>query len=463
LGRPQQNLVGRFIYELWGAGNPPPAHFAFPRMVRSRRSEEMDVSSGQRLYHVRVDPVLDQSGELRGAVYIVSDVTASRHIEEQLQQKQRFEMVGNLAGGVAHDFNNLLTSILGHASMAISETPDSNPVRERLEEVVRAGERAAHLTHQLLAYAGKGRYVLHRVDLGRLFEDMRDLMEASVSKKISLRFEVAPDLPWIEADVRQLQQLLMNLLLNAAEAIGDQPGVITVAAGAGAALEGGPETSAGPHVWLEVRDTGCGMDEATKARIFDPFFTTKFMGRGLGLAAVQGIVRGHRGALEVQTAPGAGSSFRVLLPAIEEPPAPPPPQEHRQESPATILVVDDETMVRRMAGAALEKLGYRVLFAANGREAVDLVREQGAAISLVLLDLTMPVMNGDEALEIIARLQPGLRVIASSGYDMREAARRLPADRVAAFLQKPYTARALADKIGAALRHHAELRNDGQT
>ena len=406
---------------------------------------------GQRWFHVTVDPVVDE-GELKGAVYLVSDVTERNRMEEQFRQAQKFEGIGRLAGGVAHDFNNLLTSILGNTSMAIGDLPPG-PTRERLEDAMHAGERAAHLTKQLLAYSGQGRFVLKRIDLSALVAGLDDLLRSSLPRKVRLQLYLQAGLPEVEADPGQLQQVILNLVANAGEAIGEAAGTVTVRTRAGTAAEAGThEAAEGTYAILEVSDTGPGMSESVKAHLFDPFFTTKFMGRGLGLAAVSGIVRGHKGYIQVESEPGKGACFRVLFPAVA-PAVQPAARKAAARNPAggkpVVLVVDDEDVVRRVAKVALEMRGYTVLLAENGLEAVELVRRRGGELTLILLDMTMPVMSGEEAMDEIAGLAPGVPVIASSGYDEKEAVRRFANRPVSGFLQKPYTSRQLAEKVKA--------------
>lgn len=385
------------------------------------------------------------------------DVTERRRFNERLQQTQKLESLGVLAGGIAHDFNNLLTGIMGNASIALDDLPAGIPVRSNLEAVVNASERAAALTRQLLAYAGKGRFVIERFDLSDLVREITSLVQTSIPKTVQLRLEPQQALPCIEGDAAQIQQLIMNLVINAAEAVEEgktETVLITTS------LEQVNQAyidqmvapngiSPGGYVTLEVRDAGCGMDPATLSRIFDPFFTTKFTGRGLGLAAVMGIVRGHRGALHVDSAPGKGSSFKVLFPASEGPPA-----RLERSSPekslagqGTILVIDDEDAVRQTAKSALESYGYNVVVAENGKEGVDLFYALNDEVAAVLLDMTMPVMSGEEALMRLKSVRRGVPVVLSSGYDEAEATRRFTGKGLAGFIQKPYTAAGLAEKM----------------
>jgi CheY-like chemotaxis protein len=326
----------------------------------------------------------------------------------------------------------------------MAELPPGSDFYEKLQDVVRAGERAADLTRQLLAYSGKDRHYMQKVDLSTLVRKIHNLLEAGVPKKVTLALQLAPRLPRIEADVNQIQQVVLNLVSNAAEAIGEEQGSITIRTG----------SDSGNVVYLEVRDTGCGMDEETRARIFDPFFTTKFTGRGLGLAAVAGILRGHKASVQVTSAPGEGSAFRITFTAAEE--ATPVSSDVAAASGQTVLVVDDEDMVRRIARATLETRGYSVAVAGNGLEAIQQIR-QNPDIAVVLLDLTMPVMSGEEAIDQILSAHPGVQVIVSTGYDHREAVSRFGGKRVAGYLQKPYTSRQLAEKVNAAISRAAGI------
>ena len=389
------------------------------------------------------------------------DLSERRKLEERLRQSARLESVGLLAGGVAHDFNNLLTGILGNATLAMESLPPANPARALIERVIRASESAADLTRQLLAYAGKGRFIVQPVDVSDLVREIGQLIRTSIPRSIQVQLDLAPNLPAVEADATQIQQLVMNLVINGAEAIGDQNGSVRVTTGLQqvdedwlAASELAEEIGPGEYIAIEVQDTGCGMDEETRKRIFDPFFTTKFTGRGLGLAAATGIVRGHKGAIKVYSARGKGSLFKILLPAVDA--APRAPERHPAAGKAeagtgTILVVDDEEIVRRTATSALQRYGYTVLTAENGREAVDIYRGIANRVSMVLLDMTMPVMGGEEALRHLKTINPGVRVLLSSGFNEVEAVRRFTGKGLAGFIQKPYTAAALAGKVRGVL------------
>jgi PAS domain S-box-containing protein len=397
---------------------------------------------------------------LTGFLEINTDITERRNIEEQLRHTAKLESLGVLAGGVAHDFNNLLTGILGNSSLAMDHLAPNHPSRELLEEVMHAAERAADLTRQLLAYAGKGRFVMRTLDLSDLVREIVGLVHATIPKQAQLRVQVADNLPGIDADPGQLQQIVMNLVINGAEAIGSEGGSVLVRTGVqdvdahyiSTMSSAGELLKPGQYVTLEVHDTGAGMDEATLAKIFDPFFTTKFAGRGLGLSAVLGIVRAHQGALKVYSRPGQGTTFKVLFRASANHVVRAPQPEKRELSGVgTVLVVDDEEVVRITAKHTLERYGYRTMLANDGADALATYRDQPGKIHLVLLDLTMPIMNGEETLRHLQAVNPKVRVLLSSGYNEIEAVQRFAGKGLAGFIQKPYTAAGLAEKVKEAL------------
>lgn len=395
-----------------------------------------------------------------GILEITTDITERNRIEEQLRHTQKLESLGVLAGGVAHDFNNLLTGILGNSSLALENVGPNHPNRALLEEVMRAAERAADLTRQLLAYAGKGRFVMRTLDLSDLVREISGLVQTSLPKQAQLRLQLSDDLPGIDADPGQLQQIVMNLVINGAEAIGPEGGSVLVRTGVqevdshyiSTMSSAGELLKPGRYVLLEVHDTGSGMTETTLAKIFDPFFTTKFAGRGLGLSAVSGIVRAHHGALKVYSKPGQGTTFKVLFRASTNQVAHVArPMKRELNGAGTVLIVDDEEIVRVTAKHTLERYGYRIMVANDGVTALEAYRDQPDLVSLVLLDLTMPVMSGEETLRRLQILNPKVKVLLSSGYNEIEAVQRFAGKGLAGFIQKPYTAAGLAEKVREAL------------
>jgi two-component system CheB/CheR fusion protein len=401
-------------------------------------------------------------GEQRLIQFNLRDLTDRRRFERELQQSARLESLGLLAGGIAHDFNNLLTGVLGNASLAYTSTPAGHINRRLIREIHNSAERAAVLTRQMLAYAGKGRMSSERIVLPDFVRDIVPLVQTSIPKMVDVNLSFDPTTPEIDADPGQLQQLLMNLVINAAEAIGDRHGgrieIVTserdITAARISESYSKDEIVPGRFALIEVNDNGVGMDEATKSRIFDPFFSTKFTGRGLGLAAALGIVKGHGGAIHVFTAPGKGASFQVLIPAAREARAPvrhPRMTKKKPGSAGTILLIDDEQVVRDVTRLILQRAGFRVLAAENGQKGVELFTEHAGEISVVLLDLLMPVMGGDEAFDQIRKIRPDIPVILVSGFEEEEAFRRFGDKKLQGFIKKPFTADWLCESVREAI------------
>ncbi len=386
-----------------------------------------------------------------------------QELETQVRRTQRLESLGVLAGGIAHDFNNLLVGVLGNATLALEEVADADPVRERLKQVDLAASRASELTNQLLMYAGKSRLKQELTDLNQLLPEVEKLLEAAISKNTKLRYELAPEPLFVLGDRAQMQRVAINLITNASEAMGERGGTVTVrtaveevAGRASSEVGAGPIPQVGTYHMLEVADQGPGIDEESRGRIFEPFFTTKFTGRGLGLATVSGIVRSHQGILRVDSCPGHGASFKVLFPAAEEPaeasePSPAEPVEWQGHG--TVLVADDEEVVRLVLADHLQYLGFDVVFAHDGRDAVASYRKHLPELVAVMLDQTMPVMDGVEAAGEIRRLGGEVPIIMLSGYakeDISFAPLRsdmpsaplggdISKSGIAGFIQKPFT------------------------
>ncbi len=410
----------------------------------------------------------DPSGNPANLSTVARDITALKEAERgrleserNLLQAQKLESLGVLAGGIAHDFNNLLTVMLGNATLARLDTAPDSPAESAIHQIELAALRAAELCRQMLAYSGKGRLSSQLVDLTRIVEETTDLLKVSVSKKCALEFDLARGLPPVKGDATQLNQITMNLVINASDACGDQGGRVLVRTGSLHADRAylsttylAPALNPGPYVFLEVSDNGCGMKPEVVARMFEPFFTTKFSGHGLGLSAVLGIARSHQGAVKVDTAPGRGTTFRLLLPAAEGAPAiaaETPSSLDKLSGSGRILVVDDEDAVRHIATRILERFGFTVVSAANGREGVDLFARTPAEFRLVLMDLTMPILDGIEAFNEIHRLAADVPVILMSGYNRSESAERFAGRGLAGFIQKPFEATRLAEAITTAL------------
>jgi PAS domain S-box-containing protein len=431
--------------------------------VRNRRKD-----GGELIAHTTVS--LMREGESQYFSCIQVDITEQKRLREdrqrlqvKLMETQRLESLARLAEGVGHEFNNLLTGIMGNAGLALDLLKPSDPIVGMVEDVMRASERAAAVSRQLLAFSGKtGRFVAHAADLSELISDLAGLAQASISKKVQFRMELDRNIPLVEADATQIRQAALNLIANGAEAIGDGSGTVTVSTGVDDLAPGAPRNVVGAemippgrYVHIEVRDDGPGMNEETRSHIFDPFFTTKSAGRGLGLAAVLGIVRAHRGAIEVSSAPGQGSVFRLLFPAAEArlPRTSPPRLPEPVRGKVTILVVEDEPIVRRTTLAALSQYGFEVRAAENGQIAVEMFQEMADQISLVLLDVVMPVMGGEEALALIKKIRPDVPVVICSGHNEVETMERFNQADVDGIVKKPYTAKQLVDQLKAVLEN----------
>ena len=390
---------------------------------------------------INASPIRDGAGNVTGALVAYRNITERKRFEESLRETAKLESLGILAGGIAHDFNNLLTGVLGNAALLADELPPGSSAAEQARTVVEAAEQAAKLANQMLAYSGRGRFILELLDLSAAIRQTATLIASSIPKGVELRLDLAADLPAVEADAAQIQQLVMNLVINGAEAIDSAAGWVRVVTGI-----------RGEQVLLEVSDTGCGMDEATVARIFDPFFTTKFTGRGLGLAAVQGIVRGHEGTVSVRSEPGRGTIFTVLLPASR----PPPRNSWARARWAGGCGQGGRARRRRRAGRAphrppvprAQRL-YRPRCRERRRSSAHVAGPpRGSLSGPARHDNARYDMRADA--EAIRAAAP-VPVILSSGYSETEALERFRDYALAGFLQKPYTAGALALKVSATL------------
>jgi PAS domain S-box-containing protein len=475
-----ERLFGYQAHELEGT----PAHVIFVPPDRLAGVPEIELQTARQQgraederWHVRKDGSrfwasgvmigLWENGTFRGYAKVVRDFTERRRLDEAVRQTQKLESVGVLAAGVAHDFNNVLTAILGNVSLVrgrLAQGRNGKELDEALAAAERASHRAADLVKQLLNYAGKGRREMQQVDMCQVIKDALAIVQASISRKITIRRDVPDKCPTIQADITQLQQLVLNLVLNAAEAIGDEKGEVLVRV----RIRDVPESelteryvgfslpSQRPYTEIQVSDTGAGMDEKTLQQIFDPFFTTKFLGRGLGLAAALGIVRSHGGGIAVESVPGKGTKFTVLVPA----------EQADEDMPLTVadavtesargdgivLVVDDEVAIRSLLQQTLEDLGYTVLSAENGEQALELFDRAADDIVLVLLDLAMPVLDGAETAIALRARNPDLPLLVMSGIADDDALSRFGPVRIAGFVPKPFAPDQLAQALAMALK-----------
>jgi len=457
LGVKPGELVGRRCYEAIHHSDAPADFCPFARLLRDGKQHAAEVYMKELSGWFTITASPYGNGMPSGAVMVVRDITERRNAEEErlklerlLLRSQKSDSLGELAGGIAHDFNNLLLAVLGNLDLALNDISPGSSARSNIMEAVKAARRAADLTFQMLLYSGKGSISRIKLHLSELVQENEAILRAAVPRTIKLTMKLQLGLPAVTADKNQTMQMLMNLLINAAEAIGDRPGEVTVSVGDGyfdrqylSSSRLPEKLEPGRYVYLRVSDTGCGMDRETMDRIFDPFFTKKFIGRGLGMSAVIGIVKGHEGAIMVESEPAKGSTIEVLFPILQQgrrgdsKGTAYPTQNQDKPDPGTILVVDDEDMVRKMCAAMISRLGYKVLSAGDGIEAVELYKEHGRDIACVILDLTMPRMNGTATLRALRSLNPDVKIVLSSGYTEQQAVFAL-GEKEAAFLQKPY-------------------------
>ena len=398
----------------------------------------------------------------------VQDITERKREEEErarlnakMQEAQKLESLGLLSGGIAHDFNNLLAGIMGNADFALMEANVPPAIEKRLQDIINASKRAADLTRQLLAYSGKGRFVIEPTNLSTTIDEMASLLDVTISKSHTLSFFLEDDIPAVEADRTQLRQVIMNLIINASEAISHNHGTLSLTTGtqmcdaeylATSDLTG--ELPPGHYAFFEISDNGDGMDAETIGKIYDPFFSTKFTGRGLGMAAVHGIIRGHGGAIKVYSELGRGTTFKVFLPVVDAEAVvhePSTADQQRWTGSGGILVVDDEASIRDFATSVLTRYGYDVFVAADGVQGLDVYRARRREIVLVLLDLTMPNADGQQTFAKLRALDPNVRAILMSGYNEQDATQHFVGKRLAGFLPKPFLVSDLMNAVSEAL------------
>ncbi|MFZ4855676.1 MAG: PAS domain S-box protein [Desulfuromonadaceae bacterium] len=393
---------------------------------------------------------------------IIQDITSrmraeeeKQALEQQFQQTQKLESLGVLSGGIAHDFNNILAIIIGYCGLT---KMNYETAQKNIPEIEKAAERAAGLCRQMLAYAGKASLTQSQVNTWMLVDEMVTMLKTTTQQNVVIKPELGTDIPTITGDASQIRQIVMNLIINAAEAIGDAEGEIAVKLAKAEIKAGQTEKDhlgviipAGRYICFEVTDNGCGMDDDTRRKIFEPFYTTKFTGRGLGMSAVLGIIKAHNGALQFESQPGQGTTFKVYLPAqLSKSEA----EESRQNAVSaswhgsgTILLAEDEVQVKSIAIALLQKLGFNVIDAANGKEALELYQQNAADITMVVTDMGMPVMNGYELFYKLKKLNPKLPIIISSGFGEGDIASKIPREEIAGLINKPYNFDHLRDVL----------------
>jgi len=466
-GLRKEDVMGRTDYDFFPKEQADFFRASDETVMRERQAVEvpeeriLSRSLGEIQLHTRKVPLFDESDTPFLLLGITENITERRAMEEALRQAQKLESLGILAGGIAHDFNNLLTAILGNLGLATLQAEAGHAALPFLRNAEATALRAADLTRQMLAYSGRGVFVVKPVDLSQAAGEMASLLKVSISKKAVLRFEFAGDLPPIQADPAQLQQVVMNLVTNASEALGESEGEILLATGLttldaaqAAALHPDSPIPPGRYVTLTVKDSGAGMTPEVLSRIFDPFFTTKFTGRGLGLSAMLGILRAHHAGIAIRSELGWGTEFRLHFPAcaaeegggmVQDSPAVLLPER------GTVLLVEDEPEVRQATRAMLLRAGFEVLEASDGVEACEVYDRERDRIRVVLMDLTMPRKDGKTAAREILALDPGARIILTSGFPIGPEAQSLADQGLSGFLPKPYRPKDLLAALQRAL------------
>ncbi len=440
--------------------------------VVEQEAPVVDVQGNEMWFHSTLVPVFDDANQLEYIMVVSLETTERRRAEEQrveLERKmlhaQKLESLGVLSGGIAHDLNNILMGVLGNANLALDTLSPESAARSSIQAIESSARLAADLASQMLAYSGKGQFVLKSINLNDFVTEMTHLLEASISKKATLHFDFSENLPLISGDATQVRQIIMNLITNASEALEEADGVVTVSTGAihcdRAYLEGANEVlragleeplEPGRYTYIEVSDSGCGMSEKTIAKIFDPFYTTKFTGRGLGLSAVVGILRGHKAGIEVYSEPGKGTTFKLLFPSLSKDTQLPSGNLNDTEvrtglGTGTILLVDDDEMVCDVGRQMLTKLGFDVITALSGSEAIEIFSKSADSIQCVLLDMTMPHLDGEQTFEALQKIKQDAHVILCSGYHAIDLSERFAGKGLAGFIHKPYTLNQLREGL----------------
>ncbi|MGE4606775.1 MAG: response regulator, partial [Myxococcota bacterium] len=461
-GDGEGEIVGRSIHEFLPGEAGDRVFTAVKDVYATGGRSELEVSaglpSGTSHFDISLRTLRSTSGGIESVLAIVRDVTQRKADALVLRQAQRLESLGVLAGGVAHDFNNLLVGVLGNAEFALDKLGATSSLRPVLEDIIRASTRAAELTRELLAYAGRAKLEADAVDVAALVEETARLVGPGIVDGVTIEVDCKPGSIWVHADATQIRQVVMNFIMNAADAMEGVGGRVEVRADAmymdRLALERFTihETLVpGDYALVEVSDRGVGMDRQTLDMIFDPFFTTKFQGRGLGLASTLGIVRAHGGAIHVESEPGLGSTFSMLLPRISSVPMmPSKPETDVHAGSETILVVDDEVVVRVAVRRMLELRGYHVFEATSGSRAVEVIR-RGSAVDLALVDLTMPEMDGEQTFAALRALAPDMPVVFMSGHSREDVGLRVADKDRTAHITKPFRMSVLGETIAALL------------
>ncbi len=472
-----EDLIDQDIFNLIHPEDRKKAtHRINERRTGDRSTQKMEIrllvngdEGNANIFLIDAKGLYDQHRRFIGSQGVARDITdrkknqlAYLKLKDKFHQTQKLESLAILAGGIAHDFNNMLMGILGNTDMALLDLPATSPVLNNIRQIQKITQRAADLTHQMLTYSGKCRFSIQPIDINKIINDIRHLLQVTITNHIVLNCNLDEHIPRFEADISQIRQIIMNLIINSTEAIGKNTGEITISTGKMRCdreyLESpwtDEEPVEGLYVYLEVSDTGCGMKEEEIEKIFDPFFTTKFIGRGLGLSEVHGITRSHNGRIKIDSKPNQGTTFRILFPANSNAVSTREESEikdHIDVDNETILFVDDEESIRFIGQQMLERAGFNVITAEDGNHAIDLFKTHAKEISCILLDLAMPHMSGEETLRQLRLIQKDVPIIISTGYDEQEVNMRFPGNIISGFIQKPYQYKKLIGKVYKVLK-----------
>jgi PAS domain S-box-containing protein len=464
------DILGSYCWEIAHGASEPVCDCPYMQLKQGMERKTCELQSGQHWLDVSVDPIFDDKGNMNGAVHIIRDITSRKHeekkrekLQEQLRHSQKMESLGIVTGGIAHDFNNLLQNIIGNQELALLGMKESSAEKECIKTASLAAQNAADLTSQMLAYSGRGHFVLEQVNLNHIIMDMDQVLRSFISKDTALSYRLSNDLPKVNADKIQIRQIIQNLVINASEAIGASEGQVRVSTGIVQCRREDLESQwiigqspDGLYVYLEITDTGCGMDDKILDKIFDPFFSTKNIGRGLGLAAVHGIIRGHKCSVQINSKLGTGTEFRILFPVSEkndDTEGKGVVEKLETGKSKVILFVDDEAELVNIGVTALEISGYKVLAASNGIEALEIFNsnlntaKEEDRIACIILDYIMPRMDGEEAMREFKRIAPGVPVILISGYGEDFVFQHFNKNDLAGFIKKPYSLKALTELL----------------
>ncbi|NQU39445.1 MAG: response regulator [Lentisphaerae bacterium] len=463
--------VGTKCWKLFENRDSRCPHCVHPDVLRDGKTREYEASIRDKngnetgCWWVRATPLRDAEGSIYAILETATDIRERKEaaaerlqLEEKVHQAEKLESLGVLAGGIAHDFNNLLTAIMGHTELAMDDVAPDSEAAERMRDVHRGAKRAASLCGEMLAYSGQGQFVMRPVNLSQSIRDMCQIVEATADKNVAFVYDLAEAVPAVAADETQIRQVVINLLTNGVDAIGGKEGRVTVStrceSSSGMTLDYDYRDAGVKPLdccVLEISDTGRGMDAATCAQVFEPYFTTKGSGRGLGMCAVLGIIRGHKGGLRVTSKPGRGTTFRMVLPVTSEPAqqgeGAPAPAAAGERSSGVILVVDDEHDIRFIAASMLRQKGFEVLTALDGADAIRVFNEREADIDCILLDLTMPTLGGREVFHSVRKVRPEMPILFASGYDRDAIADGIVTSPFCGFIAKPFSSSGLLNAL----------------